>query len=83
MNVEITFFLGHPVTERLAAYSTQVWKGTGGTARVKMLEPGRGYRFRVRCANCDGQEGPVSESVVRVCELRTQFCPDTTVRVIT
>lgn len=34
-----------------------------------MLEPGRGYRFRVRCANCDGQEGPVSDSVVRVNEL--------------
>lgn len=33
-------------------------------ARVKMLEPGRGYRFRVRGVNCEGQGGPVSESVV-------------------
>lgn len=42
----------------------QVWKGTGGTARVKMLEPGKAYRFRVRPTNCDGLEGAVSESVV-------------------
>ena len=42
----------------------QVWKGTGGgTARVKMLEPGKAYRFRVRPTNCDGLEGAVSESV--------------------
>lgn len=42
----------------------KVWKGSTGTACVKALEPARGYRFRVRAVNCEGQEGAASESMV-------------------
>eukprot|EP00752_Nemacystus_decipiens_P016176 g14468.t2 len=53
----------------------EVWKGTIGTARVKMLEAGRSYRFRVRPANIEGLEGPASESVVVNTLLPTPSAP--------
>ncbi|CAN0215034.1 unnamed protein product, partial [Ectocarpus sp. 12 AP-2014] len=53
----------------------EAWKGTTGTARVKMLEVGMGYRFRVRPTNCEGLDGPVSESVVVNTLLPTPWAP--------
>ncbi|CAM9695621.1 unnamed protein product [Scytosiphon promiscuus] len=53
----------------------EVWKGTSGTARVKMLEAGRCYRFRVRPSNCEGVAGPASDSVVVNTLLPTPCAP--------
>ncbi|CAM9655225.1 unnamed protein product, partial [Discosporangium mesarthrocarpum] len=53
----------------------EVWKGTAGEARMKMLEPGRGYRFRLRAYNCQGRSGPASESVVVNTLLETPVMP--------
>lgn len=42
----------------------EVWRGTGGEASIKGLEPGQGYRFRVLCIGGTGLEGPRSPDVV-------------------
>ena len=45
-------------------HNYKVWKGTTGTARVKALDPGQAYRFRVHAVNCEGLAGTVSKPVV-------------------